>query len=233
MDQFSGSDPDPVLPSEKIRIGSFSFPVSDPCGDIELAWIDKGVILDYAGESLEDQILKINPGVLSFVQDQIDAVDISVNEGVLNVVQNQQSYTIEWFVDGQYRAEYEGFTIDPAEAGQYHAIIKSQCSEYKTQEMTVTNELVTAASKNISTSKGLHFAPNPFTEKTVLSYVKGAKGDIRSVTIYSVDGIMIKQLHPNGSNFTITTKDVKHPGVYLVKVETSSGVQEQKLIYTR
>jgi len=87
-----------------------------------------------------------------------------------------------------------------------------------------------------TTANSVSVYPNPFTNKTYIHYNLAQEGQV-SLTIYDMDGREIKNLVNSNQSAGVYTETFDgnglSNGVYMYRLETSSGVQTGKIILSK
>lgn len=93
----------------------------------------------------------------------------------------------------------------------------------------------TLVSPNLSREKMLQISPNPFSENTVINYLNSAAGQVK-LTLLDSKGQLILTLadeYKSAGKYTYTLNASGFtPGLYLLRVQTATGVQVSKLTVT-
>jgi hypothetical protein len=79
----------------------------------------------------------------------------------------------------------------------------------------------------------MHVFPNPATEAVKVNYILPAASDV-TLNMYSIDGVLVRSEYlgnkPGGSNQAELDIDGLAPGIYLVSVQTQSGVSTKRVV---
>lgn len=162
------------------------------------------------------------------VNGDLKKIQLTLNDHNINVLGNfgmtEQSIIPAFQHTGTWYEFYTGVQLQVADVNATLTLKPGEYKLYSDKKIPAFSELTTSVSPSLSSSS-IQIFPNPVIDKL---HVKSGER-INEVNIYTINGQLISNLHPDLNNYTIDFNAVK-AGTYIINVKTQKDAIAYKIV---
>lgn len=219
---YAGGGLGKKLTGAKEKIVTVSIPITDPCSNSQISWVNKGTLTNFSNKRIKKNAQFIDSEVFEFTQPLADPV-IFENNGVL---ESDAIGDKQWYLNGELIAGATASVLTIEKEGTYTLETSNGCLSKTSNEYThhVTGpELVVSA------------APNPFVNQTTINYNLPSDGQV-SIEVFDAIGNKISTLVNATQSKGIysipysTQQNGSTSGVYFVKLRLGEETRTQRIV---